>query len=345
MDHFGAIFGHARAHCMTTGGNITPTYYIPKEAVPKIQKAIELFSDIDATCKSDPISQSQKREKGLLKMKIIPIEAGVEVEIKTKKSGCGKKQFYLRPFDVSHCGHPSLGYTLVSKTTKKTLKEEYIGLDGRELGRLAKSGAVLNTTDIVETIEACYSGDTNLDGLLLSNPREEEGDESTTCDDEDHDDITNSKNSRRYLEQGFTAPLIMCELTYLLESEKELAKERGHINVFDIEPILRSHNWGGGDKTEMKEVVSNDSSFVPFSRKETKFIFYHLSSRGRHAENILESMATVLPKDVAEQTEVALASFSCKSSPHLLKDNGCISVVDYMQFLHEQQQKQKHILP
>lgn len=314
MDHFGAIFGHARAHSMVCGGS-TPTYYIPEELVPKIQKARELFSDIDATCRDDPESQAQKREKGLLNMKIVPVQAGKEIEIKQKKVHNGVK-YYLRPFDVSHCGHPSLGYSLVSKTCKKELKEEYRGMDGKELGKLARSGVAINGTEIVEKIQACYSGDTNLDGLILhgENSSQEEADADA--------------QSRRNLKEALTAPLVMCELTYILESDRELAKERGHINLFDIQPILKSHNRElTKDKNRDTGDNSDDNARV---QNDQKFIFYHLSSRGRTAENILQTMATALPDDVVQKSEVALASFPSTTASHLLKDNGCISIADFV---------------
>ena len=98
--HVAAIFGHARAHGMVCGGS-TPTYYIPEELVPKIQKARELFSEIDSLCRDDPKSQEQKREKGLLKMNIVPIQAGKETEIKQQKIHNGVR-YYLRPFEVSY---------------------------------------------------------------------------------------------------------------------------------------------------------------------------------------------------------------------------------------------------
>mmetsp|Transcript_5795 Transcript_5795/g.8709 ORF Transcript_5795/g.8709 Transcript_5795/m.8709 type:complete len:471 (-) Transcript_5795:145-1557(-) len=298
MDHFGALFGHARAHSMVCGGS-TPTYYIPEELVPKIEQARELFSEIDAMCRDDPESQAQKREKGLLKMNIVTIKAGKEIELKQSKIHNGVR-YYLRPFDVSHCGHPSLGYTVVSKTTKKKLKEEYQGMDGKELGKLARSGVAINATHIEERIQACYSGDTNLDGLIVN------------------DDNSDLSLNTQYLKQGFTAPLIICELTYLQESERTLAHERGHLNLFDIQPILKSHDW---------KMIKNTEDG---KEEKRKIVFYHLSSRARTAGNILRTMATDLPKEIVDISEVALASFPSKASSHLLKDNGCIAISDFM---------------
>ncbi len=333
LDHLGGLFGHARAHGMVNGGSI-PTYYIPEELVPKIQKARELFSDIDATCRNDPESQKHKRNKGLLKMNIIPIKAGEEIEMKQKKI-YGGVRYYLRPFEVSHCGHPSYGYNLISKTTKRELKEEYRGMKGKELGQLVKSGVDIHNVEIIERIEALYTGDTNIDGLFLSSL-------SPSVDDgQNHNDNGNAEakasQCRKYLQQGFTAPLVMCELTYLLESERELAKERGHLNLFDIEPILNSHNKSTSTTKENRDHDHHHISSAPSKDDDInqKFVFYHLSTRGKTAENILESFVNVLPEDVARRSEVALASFPSSKVSTLMKDNGCISTSQFMDFLEQ----------
>lgn len=322
LDHLGGIFGHARAHGMVCGGS-TPTYYIPHELVPKIQQARELFSDIDSTCRTtnnDNDEPKHRRDKGLLKMNIIPVKAGDEIEIKQSKVH-GNVRYYLRPFEVSHCGHPAYGYNLISKVTKRKLKDEYVGKQGKELGQLARSGVEIHTVETIERIEALYTGDTNIDGLTLSSLSKEELEQNEN---------DTASQCRKFLQEGFTAPLVMCELTYLLESEKELAKERGHLNLFDIEPILDSH------KSESVTKESEDNTNNATTAQQ-KFVFYHLSTRGKTAENILQSMANVLPEDVAKRCDVALASFPSSTVSHLMKENGCFSVKEYMD--HVEQQK------
>jgi len=303
LDHFGAIFGHARAHSMVCGGSV-PTYYVPEEALPQIEKARDLFSDIDASCMENPIYPSQKRDKSLLKMNFVPVKAGEEIELKQEKIHGGMR-YYLRPFDVAHGGHPALGYTIVSKTSIRKLKPEYKGMDGKELGKLVRNSVEINDVSMIEKVEVCYTGDTNIDGLLLHGNGED----------------VDLSDSTRFKKQGFTAPLILCEVTYILESDRQLAKDRGHMNLFDLEPVLNSHNWKLRDDEQDCEEVKTDN----------QIIFYHLSSRGRTAENILESMANALPKDLLEVSEVALASFPSSTSSHLLKTNGCISVADYIE--------------
>ena len=324
IDHFGGIFSHARAYSLVCGGGSSsiPNYYIPEELIPNIQKACNLFSDIDATTSSSTsassttISTTTKYEqRELLKMNIIPMKVGKEVEIniqtKKKKGSSNKVKFYLRPFEVSHCCHPSLGYNIISKTTITKLKEEYQGIGQQELAELVRSGIEINTRQVIEKVEVCYTGDTSVDGLLLSGSGISTS-SSSCCDD-------NTKlvaESRQQLKEGFQSPLIICELTYLLEKERELAKDRGHMNLYDIESVFESHHYWEMDI-------------------DRKIIFYHLSSRAKTAKNILETLSNTLPKKMLDITEVALASFPSKSLLSICQDNGCISISDYLRFCQE----------
>ena len=339
IDHFGGIFSHARAYSLVCGGGSSsiPNYYIPEELIPNIQKACNLFSDIDATTtttttttattsssttassstssSSTTVSTTTKYEqRELLKMNIIPMKVGKEVEIniQTKKEkgfNNNKVKFYLRPFEVSHCCHPSLGYNIISKTTITKLKEEYQGIGQKELAELVRSGIEINIRQVIEKVEVCYTGDTSVDGLLLSGS----GISSSSCCD---DNTKLVAESRQQLKEGFQSPLIICELTYLLEKERELAKDRGHMNLYDIESLFESHHYWETDI-------------------DRKIIFYHLSSRAKTAKNILETLSNTLPKKMLDITEVALASFQSKSLLSIYQDNGCISISDYLRFCQE----------
>ena len=60
-----------------------------------------------------------------IKINIVPVKAGTEIKLKQPKIRNGER-FYLRSFEVSHGGHPAFGYTIVSKITTQSLKEEYM---------------------------------------------------------------------------------------------------------------------------------------------------------------------------------------------------------------------------
>jgi hypothetical protein len=239
-----------------------------------------------------------KRDKSHIQMNIIPVKAGEEIELKQSKIRNGVK-IYLKPFHVSHGGHPALGYTIVSKTTKTSLKEEYIGVDGKELGKLARSGVQIKESVTVEKAEVCYTGDTSVDGLVCAK----------------HSQDDSEGRSLVYLKQGFTAPLILCELTFLDPNDKDKAKERGHLNVQDIDQILSSHGWTPRSDTGDENLI----------------MFYHVSARHGPAERLIETLLRELPGDVVKVADVAIASFMIPDidSPIKVKPNGCVSLKDY----------------
>lgn len=287
-----------------------PSYYVPKHLVPKIEKAREIFTEIDATCCPDDfISNNSHRNESLIAMNIIPIEAGVEVEIKQKKVKNGIR-FYLRPFHVSHGGHPAYGYTIVSKTTVTQLKEEYQGLEGKEIGKLGRSGIEIKETIVKEAVEVCYTGDTSVDGLTW------------------HVSFTSSDNSRmnsaQYLQQGFQAPIILCELTFLDRKDEQTSKERGHLNIANIEEIFASHGW---DLVDRSKIDAN-----------RELIFYHISAKHGPVDAILESLSKELPSSLIDMSQVAISSFMSPSQTRfdtITWENGCIPLKDWKKLDNE----------
>ena len=266
----------------------------------KLQKAREIFSEIDSTCILDQDAPN-RRDGSLIQMNIIPIRAGEEIELKQSKIRNGVR-FFLKPFHVCHGGHPALGYTIVSKTTKTRLKAEFKKLDGKELGSLARSGININESVIVENVEVCYTGDTSVDGLVR---RQAAG--------QDPSEVRSSENLR----QGFTAPLILCELTFLDAKDQQLAKQRGHLNVKDIEEILRSHGWA----SHQSDSGGHDCCIM----------FYHVSSRHGPAKRLLDAIIEGLPNDIVRVADLAVASFIAPDEDlrSQLKPNGCISLKHY----------------
>eukprot|EP00546_Thalassionema_frauenfeldii_P001691 CAMPEP_0178932608 /NCGR_PEP_ID=MMETSP0786-20121207/22735_1 /TAXON_ID=186022 /ORGANISM="Thalassionema frauenfeldii, Strain CCMP 1798" /LENGTH=310 /DNA_ID=CAMNT_0020609965 /DNA_START=226 /DNA_END=1155 /DNA_ORIENTATION=- len=217
VDHIGGMFNHARAHSVAYGG--TPTYYVPSALVPKLEQARDVISSIDAMSDGSEGSRSES----LLKMNIIGVNAGDEIQLNCKKMP-GGAQIFLRAFAVDHCGHPALGYTIVSRRSPG-LKPEYQGLPGKKIGALVKSGVQVKA-DPIERLEVTYTGDTSYEGIL----KKQENDSSSSCSD-------------IYRNQAFRAPLILCEATFLDPEMTDLSKERGHMNIDHIPQVLASHGW------------------------------------------------------------------------------------------------------
>jgi len=127
--------------------------------------------------------------------------------------------------------------------------------------------------------------------------------------------------SLKYLQQGFTSPLILCELTFLDPNDAELAKQRGHMNIKDIHQILQSHDFDFGDTT-----VGNGGC-----DERRKIIFYHISTRHAPLKRIMECMCQELGTSVLDISEVAVSSFLFPNSTYKeeVQQNGCLSIRDY----------------
>jgi ribonuclease BN (tRNA processing enzyme) len=308
LDHIGGIFSHARAHSLCSDS--VPSYYVPEHLVEKIEKARQVFSDIDSTCyeSNEICTVVQKRDSSCLEMNIVPVRAGEEIELTQRKVKNGV-QFYLRPFQVSHGGHPALGYTLITKTSKQVLKSEYMEMDKNAIGELAKHGVQIKETKVVERIELCYSGDTNIHGLI-----------STT-----YKKKTDS-NSILYRNQGLQqAPLLLVELTYLDVKDSQLAQVRGHLNIVDVAKLCDCHGWFINSARDTKRTI----------------IFYHISGKHKSVDTILDMMKNNLPRQMYPFTKVAISAFYGTKLADLTVDaDGCVSLMDYVNLMTNHEQKQ-----
>lgn len=294
VDHIGGMFNHARAHSVAYGGS-TPTYYVPAALVPKLEEARMLMSSIDAF--ND--GSEGCRSESLLNMNIVGVNAGDEIELKLKKIP-GGKQLLLRAFAVDHCGHPALGYSIVSRRSPG-LKPEYQGLPGDRIRDLVKSGVQIKG-DPIEAIEVTYTGDTAVGGIVKRG-------------------CTNSTErlSDTYLNQAFTAPLIICEATFLEPGMQELARSKGHMNVEDVSTALSSHGWG-----DASEDISR------------RLVLLHISSRHRPAERALGLILKHLPDYLIEHCDVAISALLSEEERRenqtfvkMIRTSGCISLKEY----------------
>lgn len=231
--------------------------------------------------------------------------------------------FFIRAFQVDHCGHPALGYVLGSRTTCG-LKDEYKSLGKSALRDLAKLGVKLQA-DPIENIEVAYTGDTNANGLVLgpSHNADRRG------------KSTDLHKSNLYKQQLFQAEVILCELTYLDSSQSETGKpraiERGHLHICELERLFPcQESTAKSNSDEATNLLSNC-----ISRKQTQqIIFYHLSGKSSPAMRALDMIAKGLPRHLRSRCQVAIASLlspSEKSSlGRLVQPNGCICLIAYL---------------
>ncbi|MCZ6646093.1 MAG: MBL fold metallo-hydrolase [SAR324 cluster bacterium] len=113
------------------------------------------------------------------------------------------RQLAAKAFQVNH-SLPSLGYTIFD--VRKKLKEEFHGRSGRELAQLRKEGVAFEDEQWLPRLT--YIGDSTIDTLY----RERHVGESR---------------------------ILLIELTYLMEDERNIARKRGHTHLEDLLTFLK----------------------------------------------------------------------------------------------------------
>lgn len=140
---------------------------------------------------------------------------GVEGNTKIKLSG---KQNADKVVEVFNCYHSvaCVGYGFLQ--TKKKIKPEYVGLEGKQLGALRKQGIQIDS--LYESPMFAFMGDTTAQFYADQAELEKEGKESV-----------------------FRYPLIMTECTFLgiHEDDKQRAEKTKHTLWTELKPFIESH--------------------------------------------------------------------------------------------------------
>ena len=105
-----------------------------------------------------------------------------------------------------------------------------------------------------------YTGDTCAAGLTLPSPP-----------------ATNP-----LLASAFTSALVFCELTYITVGDakaREIAAERKHMHIDDLEGVFGSHGWGKGLR----------------GGAGTKVVFFHVSAKHGPSSAVLKQLKGALP--------------------------------------------------
>ena len=158
------------------------------------------------------------------------------------------KQLAAKAFRVHHT-LPSLGYTLFD--VRKKLKPEFQGYEGRELGQMRKEGVVFEEELWLPRVT--FIGDSTIDTLY----------------DEPH--VGQSR-------------VLFLEVTYLMEDERDVAKQRGHTHLDDLLDFLKAH---------------------PDTLQNEHIVLKHFSMR--YDKRLIEqTLKKRLPKDFAERVHVMI---------------------------------------
>lgn len=158
------------------------------------------------------------------------------------------RQLAAKAFRVNHT-LPSLGYTLFD--VRKKLKPEFHGRPGPELARLRKEG--VSFEEELWLPRLTYIGDSTIETL--------------------------------YREQHIgQSRILIIELTFLMDDDRELARRRGHTHLLDLADFLRECP----DVLQNRHIVLKHFSM----RYDRRFIVHTVKSR--------------LPKDFLERVHILI---------------------------------------
>eukprot|EP00980_Cylindrotheca_fusiformis_P031568 scaffold26564_cov122-Cylindrotheca_fusiformis.AAC.2 len=133
--------------------------------------------------------------------KFVPTEPGEEISVSQ-----GGKSFVIRTLRMDH-RVPCLGYSIFKM--KKSLKQEYLGLEGREIGSLRKKGIEVHET--TEEPFLCFMGDTTASAFVY------------------HPEVLHQHR------------IIVVECSFIDEANVRRAETTKHMHWNDLEPHIKSH--------------------------------------------------------------------------------------------------------
>lgn len=193
--------------CMGQGGLLgaRPDVYIPAAASEPLQlmcRAAQALNDSAALSDKPEVNCCPVRPGD--KFRLLPAKKKAKNSTEPTK-GCCTMEVEV---EVVSCVHrvPTVGYIVSS--VKKKLKDEYVGLPGKELGRLRKSG--LTITQEVVTPRFCFLGDTTVDVFKIS-------------------------------PQVLDVPIVIVECTLLFEADEPRAAHSQHMCWSQLRPIVSAH--------------------------------------------------------------------------------------------------------
>lgn len=140
---------------------------------------------------------------------------------------CLHVRLFARVFQVKHAGCPAVGYIIGSRQPP-TLRDEIKGKSQQEIRDLVAAGVNIKT-DPIDVLEVAYTGDTGIEGLMISK--------------------TDTDPNNAFLSQAFSCRTFITEATFLdsTEQSRDLSLLRGHMQVSDVVSALNYHGWNGNE--------------------------------------------------------------------------------------------------
>jgi hypothetical protein len=118
------------------------------------------------------------------------------------------------------------------------------------------------------------------------------------------------------------------------EERRNIASERGHMHINELNDIFASHNSKHWDKQDDDD--DDDCHDVNIPRT---IVFYHLSSKYQPAQRAMELISVGMPRQLHNSCHVSITSLLSNEEKQLSNDEsfsgliqscGCISLKDYL---------------
>jgi len=177
--------------------NNPPPIHLPEELSPYVEGFFRAHQAM-----SDCMTEEESMEGGKYEehYTLKPTKPGEQIEFSQ-----GGNKFIVKIIKMNH-RVPCIGYSIFKM--QKTLKQEYVGLPGKEIGKLRKSGVEVN--EVKAEPFFCFMGDT------------------THVVFETHPEILKHK-------------LIVVECSFIDEGSIERAKTTKHMHWFDLKPYVEAN--------------------------------------------------------------------------------------------------------
>ena len=168
--------------------------YLPEKALPFVKSYLTTYNEM--------VTMERQWQTEESHYELIPVQPNQEFSINQ-----GGKELIIK---VIECVHriDCVGYSIFEN--QKKLKEEYKSLEGKEIGKLRKSGIEITTDTVLPMI--CYLGDTTHDVFTTKHP-----------------EILKEHS------------IVVVECSFLQEESLENAERTMHMNWINLKPIVDSY--------------------------------------------------------------------------------------------------------
>jgi ribonuclease Z len=211
VSHTHTDHAHFLTHIKSRGK--PPKIYLPASSVDAATRFIQVSQQLTSNitqAEYDQIPWDKDHE-------FVGVTGGVQIVVSDKRG------ILCDVVPMDH-GVPCVGYCFSQK--KESLKEEYRGLPGREIGALRKQGIQVNEFELLPMF--AFLGDTTVDGIFGTTSLEGIATAGS-------DEIVKIRT------KILGCPTVIMECSFLTDDNRDQAAKSKHVLWSDLKPHIESH--------------------------------------------------------------------------------------------------------